>query len=57
MIVTKANDATATRGETLLIGDFVEGQVKQLIKQEFPCAESTGLADIGVTLNHQREHA
>jgi hypothetical protein len=57
MIVTKANDGTATRGETLLIGDYVEGQVKQMIKQEFPCAESTGFADIAVTLNHQREHA
>jgi hypothetical protein len=57
MIVTKANDAAATRGETVLTGDFLEGQVKQMLKQEFPCAESTGLADIAVTLNHQREHA
>jgi hypothetical protein len=57
MIVTRANDATATRGETLLIGDYLQGQVKQMIKREFPCAVFATYDDLAVMLNHQREHA
>ena len=55
MITTKANDATATRGETLLVGDYLQGQVEKMIKQEFPCAAFAAYDDIGVVLNHQRE--
>jgi hypothetical protein len=55
LITTKAEDKSATRGQTSALASWLESMVIKSIMKEFPCAEITTQSTIGAVLDWQRQ--
>ena len=57
LVITKANDGSATRGTTSGIAQWLDFQVTKALKKQFPCVDYTTPDAIGAILEVQRQRA